>query len=56
MLAAELDERELFELMLVKGGNPKQHYHNPLLKMNTDCWSIARIFDSQEVKNLLETL
>lgn len=56
MLAAENDERELFERMLVKGGNPRKSYINPRNGRNVDCWEIAGYFGSTEVYRLLEDI
>ncbi|MBY6017888.1 ankyrin repeat domain-containing protein [Halomonas denitrificans] len=54
MLAAELDERELFELMLCKGGDPKLTFFCPRQRRHADCWSIASNWVSKEVAQVLE--
>ena len=51
MLASQLDEPELVQLMLEKGGNPYRTYqYGPY---PTDCWRIARKFGAQKVLSVL---
>lgn len=52
MLAAEIDEAKVFELMLGYGGNPKLCYlHKGILAVN--CWDIAREFNATHVLSSL---
>lgn len=53
MLAAELDEADLFNKMLSKGGNPRKTYFCRKTKMDVDCWRIAEYF---KCSNVLATL
>ncbi|NVK41177.1 MAG: ankyrin repeat domain-containing protein [Oceanospirillaceae bacterium] len=53
MLAAELDERKLFEHMLVKGGDPGKSYAEPRTGRPIDCWEIARYFNARGVSAVL---
>jgi ankyrin repeat protein len=56
MLAAELDERELFEVMLINGGDPAKHYRDPRSQRKINCWDIAKEFSSNEVQQLLDDI
>ncbi|WP_417227126.1 ankyrin repeat domain-containing protein [Amphritea sp.] len=56
MLAAELNERELFEYMLIKGGNPAKHYVDPRSGKKVDCWEIAKHFKSKAVQKVLNDI
>mgnify|MGYP000312208714 CR=1 FL=1 len=56
MLAAENDERELFELMLSHHGLPQKTYFSPLVRTTLDCWSIAKLFNSTSTLDLLENI
>jgi len=56
MLAAELDEKDLFDLMLIKAGNPAKSYINPLNGHAVDCWEIASSFRSFGVVNSLDDI
>ena len=49
MLAAELDEADLFNKMLSKGGNPRKTYFCKNTNVNVDCWRIAEYFGSSNV-------
>ena len=53
MLAAELDERSLFEQMLTKGGNPAKTYVCPSSGSDISCWEITENFESKEVGYVL---
>lgn len=53
MLAAELNERKLFEHMLVKGGDLNKTYVDPRTARAVDCWEIANYFNSYEVSTVL---
>lgn len=53
MLAAELDESELFELMLEKGGDPKKHYLHPDTNEEINCHQISKAFGSDQVLRIL---
>lgn len=53
MLAAEWDEKELFEIMVHNGGDPRKQYYNSLLNKAVDCYFVADFFKSAEVKALL---
>ena len=55
MLAAELDLNDLFSVMLMNGGDPKQTYRHSLFG-DMDCWAIARYFNSKRVLNILEDI
>lgn len=56
MLASELDERNLFELMLANGGDPSKCYSNPRDGRKVNCWDIAQSFKSIEVQAVLNTI
>ncbi|WP_296062977.1 ankyrin repeat domain-containing protein [uncultured Amphritea sp.] len=56
MLAAELNERELFEYMLIKGGNPAKHYLDPRSGNKVNCWEIAKYFKSKAVQEVLDDI
>ncbi|WP_067583125.1 ankyrin repeat domain-containing protein [Endozoicomonas ascidiicola] len=47
MLACELDESELVQLMIEKGGDPYKTYQHELYPI--DCWDIAHYFGSKSV-------
>lgn len=56
MLAAELDEDELFNLMLVHGGNPKKAYTDIRSNRKVSCFEIADSFKSTNVKRILSDI
>jgi ankyrin repeat protein len=56
MLAAELDELEVFKKMLVKQGNPRKTYYCKNTLKDVDCWDIAKYFDSKFVLALLNDI
>jgi hypothetical protein len=56
MLAAELDERKLFDLMLVKGGDPAKCYSDPISGRQVNCWDIAAYFESKGVQATLQDI
>jgi hypothetical protein len=56
MLAAEIDELDLFQRMLVKGGNPNQSYVHPKTSQIISCFEIAERFGSLQVLRLLENI
>ena len=56
MLAAELDEDDLFNKMLSVGGNPRKTYSSPESGENVDCWRIAEYFASQNVMLTLKSI
>ena len=49
MLAAELDEVNLVNTMLTKGGNPREVYYCKNLLKEVDCWDIAEFFRADNV-------
>lgn len=53
MLAAELDEREIFELMLVSGGDIDKTYQNPETGKDVSVFQIAGSFGSAGVLQAL---
>jgi hypothetical protein len=54
MLAAELDEGDLFEYMLTKEGDPFKYYIHPETKEKVDCLKIANYFESRQVLEVLK--
>ena len=56
MLAAELDERALFEIMLIKDGNPLKYYIDPRTNQKVNCWDISKHFQSKNVSKCLEDI
>ncbi|MFD2231359.1 ankyrin repeat domain-containing protein [Alkalimarinus sediminis] len=56
MLAAELDEADLFELMLTKGGDPEKFYVDPRTNKKINCWDISEYFGSTRTKNILRDI
>lgn len=54
MLAAELDEVELFNKMLSNGGDPRKTYYCKNTKEDVDCWCIAEYFKSYKVLSTLK--
>ena len=56
MLAAELDEVEVFNKMLVSNGNPKKTYYCPNTRKNVDCWGLARFWGAKDVLELLRNI
>ncbi|SEH04523.1 ankyrin repeat domain-containing protein [Candidatus Venteria ishoeyi] len=54
MLAAELNEQDLFKAMLNKGGDPFKTYFNPTLKQEMDCQKIAHAWHAQAVLDVLK--
>jgi len=53
MLAAELDEVEIFEYMLDHGGDPKKSYYKPD-SQSYDCHTIAKEWGSKDVLSVLK--
>ncbi|WP_345195734.1 ankyrin repeat domain-containing protein, partial [Kistimonas scapharcae] len=51
MLAVQLDEPELVQLMLEKGGNPYRTYQDGSYPI--DCWMIARKFNARRALSVL---
>lgn len=49
MLAAELDEVNLVNAMLINGGNPRDTYYCEKLHKEVDCWDIAEYFNANNV-------
>jgi len=49
MLAAELDEVNIVNAMLIKGGNPRETYYCEKLLKEIDCWDIAEFFRADNV-------
>ena len=56
MLAAEFDEEELFNSMLIHGGDPKMTYFCQNTTMNVDCWEIAREFRAPKILQILNDI
>jgi len=56
MLAAELDERSLFELMLIKTGGPLKPYIHPDTGEEINCWNIAEYFRANNVMDVLDSI
>lgn len=56
MLAAELDEVELFKLMLIHGGNPKKTFYCTRLLQHLSCFELASAYQSKRVMRLLEDI
>lgn len=56
MLAAQNDERVLFELMLIKGGDPTKTYFDNRRKIHASCKNIAECFQSTEILRVLEDI
>ncbi len=56
MLAAELNLRKGFELMLMDGGDPLKTFFHPRYKVDFNCWDIANAWGSKGVLNLLEDI
>ncbi|WP_461437444.1 hypothetical protein [Marinobacter nauticus] len=56
MLAAELNERELFDAMLVAGGNIQKKYSDPKTGHTVSIAEIAREFDADEILQSLEDI
>ncbi|MBL4583177.1 MAG: hypothetical protein JKX83_01040 [Pseudomonadales bacterium] len=56
MLSAELDESELFELMLEKGGDAQKGYLHPNTNEKINCYHISRHFRSEKVLKSLNKL
>ncbi|MDB2386490.1 hypothetical protein N9W21_04015 [Shewanella sp.] len=56
MLAAESDEYELFNLMLIHGGNPKKAYRDIRSNGQVSCFEIAANFDSKNVGRILSDI
>lgn len=56
MLAAELDEDELFNLMLTHGGNPRKAYTDIRSNSKVSCFEIAESFNSQKVRMILSDI
>jgi ankyrin repeat protein len=56
MLAAEFDEYELFNLMLVHGGNPKKAYTDIRSNRKVSCFEIADSFNSRNVGRILSDI
>tara|TARA_R110001592_G_scaffold166437_1_gene401463 strand:- start:6136 stop:8397 length:2262 start_codon:yes stop_codon:yes gene_type:complete len=56
MLAAENDEGELFNLMLIHGGNPTKEYIDIISNRKVSCLEIADSFDSKNVGRILSDI
>ena len=56
MLAAENDERSLFDSMLIQGGDPLKSYVDHRTGENINCWDIAKEFNSKNVLMSLEDI
>ena len=56
MLAAELDEVDLFEIMLVHGGDIKKTYIDPNSDRAVSILEIASHFDSRDIQLLMSRL
>lgn len=56
MLAAELDEVDLFNKMLSSGGDPRKTYYCKNTKEDVDCWRIADNFSSFNVLSALKDI
>ena len=56
MLAAELDEVDLFNKMLSKNGDPRKSYYCKRAAMDVDCWGIAEYFKSSKVLSTLKDI
>lgn len=50
MMAAELDERVLFDLMLMNDGDPGKKYSDPVSGKKYNCWEIASVFGSKDIQ------
>ncbi len=53
MLAAELDEEEIFRFMLDHGGDPSLYYEHPRTGAKVDCFLIANEFRARGVEKIL---
>lgn len=53
MLAAELDEADVFLDILNHRGDPKKGYSHPITGATVDCFEISHYFDSEAVGNIL---
>lgn len=53
LLAAELDEREVFSAMLSAGGDVKAKYKDPRSGRNVSIMDVVRFFKANEVENVL---
>lgn len=56
MLAVEVDERELFELMLIHGGDLKKTYNDPDAEKKVSVYEIAHSFKSVGVLQVLSDI
>ncbi|QTH64537.1 ankyrin repeat domain-containing protein [Psychrosphaera ytuae] len=56
MLAAELDEVDLFNKMLSNGGEPRKTYYVNNTGEDVDCWRIAEHFGSKDVLATLKDI
>lgn len=56
MLAVEVDERELFELMLIHGGDLKKTYNDPDTEKKVSVYEIAHSFESVGVLQVLNDI
>ena len=56
MLAAELDELDVFKKMLVEKGDPRKTYYCKNTHKQVDCWDIAEYFGSKSVLSLLNDI
>ena len=56
MLAVEVDERELFELMLIHGGDLKKTYNDPDTEKKVSVYEIAHSFESVGVLQVLSDI
>jgi len=55
MFAAEIDEKNLFESMLLKNGDPYISCINPMDGNKVNCWEIAKSFSSKSVLEVLDS-
>jgi MoaA/NifB/PqqE/SkfB family radical SAM enzyme len=56
MLAAELDEVNLVNAMLIKNGNPRKAYNCEKSFKEVDCWEIAEFFGANNVLLALKNI
>ncbi|WP_218996845.1 hypothetical protein [Shewanella algae] len=56
MLATELDEVELFKLMLIHGGDPKKTFYCTGQQQHLSCFELASAYQSKAVMRLLEDI
>ncbi|BCV62892.1 hypothetical protein [Shewanella algae] len=56
MLATELDEVDLFKLMLIHGGDPKKTFYCTGQQQHLSCFELASAYQSKAVMRLLEDI